>query len=166
LSRFLLAIACISLLSQELPLPTAKPPAPLTPSPSPSPDPAAAVFTTPVGVILVAVQPEKTADYEAAIVALRDALQRTDDPTRRAVAAGWRVYRAAETDAKKNVLYVHALAPAVPAVDYRPSLLLDELLQGAPADLLAKYRDSFAGPATKLSLTELAHMGVAAVAKD
>ncbi len=146
--------------------PGAKPPAPTAPTPTPNPDPAAAVFTTPVGVILVPIKPDKTADYEATIVALRAALQQTDDPARRAMAAGWRVYRAAETDAKNNALYVHALAPAVPAADYRPSLLIDELLKGAPAELLAKYRDSFAGPATKLSLTELAHMGVAAVAKD
>jgi hypothetical protein len=40
-------------------------------------------------------------------------------------------------------------------VDYRPSLWLDKLLDGAPPDLLSKYRDTFATPPTKLSLTPL-----------
>ncbi len=56
---------------------------------------------------------------------------------------------------KSSVIYVHWLDPVVTGVDYRPSLWLDKLLAGAPADLLAKYRDAFAVPPTKLSLTEL-----------
>lgn len=111
------------------------------------------------------VKPALTKDYEAAIVALQDAFQKSNDAARRALAHGWRVYRATEPDAKGNVLYVHALVPAVAGVDYRPSLLLDELLEGAPPELLTKYRDALAGPPSKLSLTELAHMGTAVVRK-
>lgn len=141
-------------------------------SPSPAlaqvpvtPDPAAAQFASPVGLLLVAVKPDRTADYEAVLVALQAAFQKATDPDRRAMAQGWRVYKAAEQDTKKNVLYVHALAPVVAGADYRPSLLLDELLQGAPPELLTKYRDTFAAPPTKLSLTEFAHMAVAPVGK-
>ncbi len=142
------------------------PPVPAPPAPVANPDPAAAQFSTPVGLLLVAVKPDRAADYEAAIVALQEAFQKTADPTRRAMAQGWRVYRAAETDAKHNVLYVHALVPVVATADYRPSLLLDELLEDAPPDLLAKYRDAFAAPPTKLSLTEFANMALAPVAKN
>lgn len=138
-----------------------------TPVPAPSAaDPAAATFATPVGLLLVAVKPDKTADYEAVIVALQAALQKSDDPVRRTMAQGWRVYKASETDAKRNALYVHALAPATPGADYRPSLLLDELLQGAPPDLLVKYRDTFAAPPTRLSLTEFAHMSGTPIPKN
>lgn len=143
--------------------PAQEPAAPAAAPAQPTTDPAAAQFTTPAGLLLVAIKPDKTADYEAVIAALQAALQASDDPTRRAMARGWRVYRAAETDAKHNVLYVHALAPTVPGADYRPSLILDELLKGAPADLLAKYKDAFAAPPTKLSLTELAYLGAAPV---
>jgi hypothetical protein len=87
------------------------------------------------------------------------------DPARRPLAQGWRVYKASEPDAKGNVLYVHAILPTVPGADYRPSLLLDELLQDAPVELLAKYKDALAGAPTRLSLTELAHMAVAPVKK-
>ncbi|MCA1583809.1 MAG: hypothetical protein LC791_03205 [Acidobacteria bacterium] len=143
----------------------ATPPSAPVPTPS-SADPAAVQFSSPVGLLLVAIKPDKVADYEAVIAALQAALQKSTDPQRRASAQGWRVYKAAETDAKKNVLYVHAIAPTVSGADYRPSLLLDELLQGAPPELMARYRDAFAASPTKLSLTELAHMAVAPVPKD
>ena len=56
------------------------------------------------------------------------------------------------------------MLPATPGFDYRPSLLLDELLGAAPPELLIKYRDAFAVPPTKLWLTEFANMAVAPVA--
>lgn len=128
-------------------------------------DPATASFTTDVGLLLVSVKPDKVADYEAAIAALQEALSATTDVARRALAEGWRVYKASEPDAKGNVVYVHAILPTVPGADYRPSLLLDELLQDAPVELLAKYRDALAAAPTRLSLTELANMAVAPVKK-
>jgi hypothetical protein len=128
-------------------------------------DPATLTFTTTTGLIVVPVQAAKTADYEAVIVALQAALSKAEDPETRALAAGWRVFKAAEKDPKSNVLYIHVLAPAVPGADYRPSLWLDKLLGGAPPELLTKYRDAFAGAPSKLSLVELAHMSVAPVEK-
>ena len=74
---------------------------------------------------------------------------------------GWRVFKAAEPDAKGNALYVHVMLPAVPGFDYRPSLLLDELVKELAPDLLSKYQDAFALPPTKLNLTEFANMAVA-----
>lgn len=151
----------LTLLVLQAPAPGGVPP---QPPPAPA-DPAAAVFTTDVGLLLVAVKADRTADYEAAVLALQAALAAATDPARRAVAAGWRVYKAQEPDAKGNLVYVHALVPAVPGVDYRPSQLLDELLTEAPSDLLTKYSESLAGPPSRLSLTELAHMAVAPVKK-
>ena len=113
---------------------------------------------------MVGVKPDKTADYEAAIRALQDALSKATDERHQAIAKGWRVFRAAELDAKANAVYIHVIQPAVPNVDYRPSLLLDELLSGASAELLGKYRDAIAVPPSKLGLTEFANMSVAPVA--
>jgi hypothetical protein len=127
-------------------------------------DPAAVIFTTDVGMVLHAIKPASVADYEAAIVALQGALSTSTDEHVRRVAAGWRVWKAMEPDAQANVIYVHTHLPTSPDVDYRPSLWLDQLLAGAPAELLAKYRDSFAAPPSQLSLTELANMSVAPVA--
>jgi hypothetical protein len=138
---------------------------PSAPKPPGTVDPATATFTTDIGVLLVAVKPDKVADYEAAIVALQEALAKAEDPEIKTLAKGWRVFKATELDAKANALYIHWLQPTVPDVDYRPSLLLDKLLSGAPADLVAKYRDAFAGAPTKLALVEFANMAVAPVAK-
>ena len=146
---------------------TSRNPAPAAPAPQPPPaapiDPAAVTFTTELGLLLVAVKPDKVIDYEAAITALQEVLSKDTHETRRAMSRGWRIYKAAETDAKGNILYVHALLPVVGGADYRPSMLLDTLLESVPPDLLTKYRDAFAGAPSKLSLTEFANMAVAPV---
>ena len=116
-------------------------------------------------MLLVAVAPAKRADYEAVILALQDALAKSQDADVRAMAKGWRVFKVAEADVKANALYVHVMYPAVPTVDYRPSIWLDKLLGGAPPELLAKYREAFVGSPSKLSLVEFANMAVAPVAK-
>jgi len=99
------------------------------------------------------------------MTALQGALASSTDPVRRSLAQGWRVFKADETDAKGNAVYVHALFPTIAGADYRPSLLLDQLLAEPPTELLAKYKDALAGPPTRLSLTELANMAVAPVKK-
>ena len=99
------------------------------------------------------------------MTALQGVLAASTDPVRRSLAQGWRVFKADEADAKGNAVYVHALFPTIAGADYRPSLLLDQLLAEPPTELLAKYKDSLAGPPTRLSLTELANMAVAPVKK-
>jgi hypothetical protein len=158
----IVALATALALSQT---PTPPPAQPDTTKPADPPakpaDPATSAFSTAAGLILVVIKPDKTADFEAAIRALQERLSADPDPARQAIAAGWRVFKAAEADEKGNAVYVHALLPATPGFDYRPSLLLDELLGAAPPELLGKYRDAFAAPPTKLSLTEFANMAVA-----
>jgi hypothetical protein len=53
------------------------------------------------------------------------------------------------------------MLPAVTGFDYRPSLLLDELIKELAPELLAKYQDAFAMPPSKLNLNELANMSIA-----
>jgi hypothetical protein len=134
-----------------------------TPPAQPSPDPATAAFAGEAGLILVAIKPAATADYELVIRTLQAALSKDRDAARQAAAKGWRVFKAAASDTKGNALYVHVMLPAVPGFDYRPSLLVDALVQDLAPDLLSKYRDAFATPPSKLDLTELANMAVAPV---
>ena len=56
---------------------------------------------------------------------------------------------------------VHLMLPAVSGFDYRPSLLLDELIKELAPELLSKYQEAFAMPPSKLNLTEFANMSVA-----
>ena len=120
-------------------------------------------FLSDTGLLLVAIKPASVADYEQVIQALQEALAKDTDKMRSAAAKGWRVFKATESDAKGNALYVHLLSPTVTGFDYRPSLLLDELIKDLAPELLTKYQDAFAMPPSKLSLTELANMSVAPI---
>ena len=126
-------------------------------------DPASSHFSTPAGILLVTIKPASLADYELTITTLQAALAKDTDPVRVQAAKGWRVFRAAESDAKGNPVFVHVMLPAVPNFDYRPSLLIDELVKELAPELLTKYQDAFAAPPTKLSLMEFAQMSVAPV---
>jgi hypothetical protein len=148
------------------PTPTAQNATPPKPAVQPTPDPASTHFLSETGILLVAIKPAAVADYESVLTALQDALSKDTDATRSAAAKGWRVYKATETDAKSNALYVHVMSPAVTGFDYRPSLLLDELVKELAPELLSKYQEAFAMPPTKLNLTELANMSVAPVKKQ
>ena len=123
--------------------------------------PASVAFLGDAGLLLVAIKPAAVADYELVIRTLQEALAKDTDPTRSRRRKGGACSRPTETDAKGNALYVHVMLPAVTGFDYRPSLLLDELVKELAPDLLSKYQDAFAMPPTKLNLTEFANMSVA-----
>lgn len=139
---------------------------PAGPLVEPTPDPASSHFLTEVGLLLVAIKAPAVPDYELIMQTLQEALAKDTDPIRSAAAAGWRVYKSTELDAKGSQLYVHMMLPTVTGFDYRPSLLLDELIDDLSFELLASYQNAFAGPPTKLSLTQFAHMAVAPVAAN
>jgi hypothetical protein len=157
-----LLFASFLLLGQAAPAPPQTPSnsTPAKPAVQPSPDPASSHFAGQAGLLLVAIKPASTVDYELTIRTLQEALSKDTDPIRSAAAKGWTVFKS-DTDAKGNQLYVHVMLPAVQGFDYRPSLLLDELIKELAPELLSKYQDAFAAPPTKLNLTELANMAVA-----
>ena len=130
---------------------------------TPAPDPASSQFSAEAGLLLVTIKPAAMADYELAIRTLQEALAKDTDPQRQAAAKGWRVFKAAEADPEGNPIDHHVLLPAVPNFDYRPSLLIDELVEELAPDLLTRYQDAFAAPPTKLNLSEFAQMSVAPV---
>jgi hypothetical protein len=138
---------------------------PAKPAIEPSPDPASVHFAGEAGLLLVFIKPAAVADYEEVMRTLQEALAKDTDATRVSAAKGWRVFKVTETDAKANAIYIHLLMPAVPGFDYRPSLLLDELIKELAPELLSKYQEAFAMPPTKLNLTELANMSVAPLPK-
>lgn len=136
---------------------------PPTPVVEPSPDPASTHFLTEAGLVLVKIKPTALADYELAIRTLQEGMSKATDATKVSAAKGWRVFKATENDAKGNHLYVHVMLPTVTGFDYRPSLLLDELVEELAPDLLSKYQDAFAEPPTRLNLAEFANMSIAPV---
>ena len=144
---------------QNVTPPVVAPPKP--PVVPPSPDPASTHFLTEVGLLQVTIKPGAVADYELVIRTLQEAMAKEKDPIRAAAAKGWHVFKASENDAKGNPIYIHVMLPTVTGFDYRPSLLIDELVKDVAPDLLSRYQDAFAAPPTRLNLTEFANMSVA-----
>lgn len=155
-----LSLPLLALLQSAGSQPT-PPPAP--PAPPAAQDPARLTFPTDTsGLVLVLVKPDKTADYEAVLTAIREQAAKSAAADR-VVTAGWQVFKAREADAKGNVVYVHWLPTPSAEVDYRPSFILDRLAATLPDGVLAKYRDAIAGGPTRLTLDRFAALGAAPV---
>src|SRR5437764_12021515 len=66
--------------------------------------PAKRVFGSDAGLVLNFIKADKTADFEAVMVKLKEALNKSDKPERKAQAASWKVFKAAEPGAGGSVL--------------------------------------------------------------
>lgn len=125
---------------------------PASPQPATPAEPAAAqaapapeekpTFSGAAGVLLVQIKPDKTADYEAMVAKLKDALLKSEKPERKAMAKSWKVYKAAEPMAG-NTLYVHMIEPTA-AGDYaNPLRIISEVFPTEVGDIYAKVKDGF-----------------------
>jgi hypothetical protein len=93
------------------------------------------VFSTGAGMLFFYVKPDKSAEFEAVVTRLSEALDKTADPVRKQQAAGWRILKSVELQTDSPV-YVFVFDPAVVGADYDPVKVLSD---GAPADLQALY---------------------------
>ena len=102
------------------------------------------VFASDAGMVLNFIKPDKTADFEAVMVKLKEALQKSDKPERKAQAASWKVFKSPEP-AGMNVLYVFVIDPSVKDADYTVSNILAEAYPPAELNTIYKqYADSYA----------------------
>ena len=69
-------------------------------------------------MVLNFVKTEKTADFEAIIVRLKEALAKSDKPERKQQAASWKVFKAVEPGPPGSALYVFIVDPPVKGADY------------------------------------------------
>jgi hypothetical protein len=128
--------------------PPAQPPAPKVP------------FTTPAGMLLVQIKPDKTAVFEEMAGKLRAGLASTTDETLKKQAAGLKIYKSTEPFGA-NALYVVLVDPAVASSEYDLFQMLaktmtdQEKQKPETAEMWKKYVDAFAAGLSKLSLTPL-----------
>ena len=138
---------------------------PLAASTPPSSGPGASgvpkvAFTTPAGLLLVPVKPERSALFEEMVTQLLVGLSRSDSIALRQQGEGIRVFRAADP-LGANALYVVVIQPARPAGDYDMVRLLQATVptgdqhEAQTADLSRRYAIAFAGAYNRLSLTPL-----------
>lgn len=107
------------------------------------------------GLVFWQVKPDKTADFEYVMGKLREALQKAEDPARKQLAAGWKVYKVQEPAPGGNVFYVFLIEPAVKGADYSSAAMLKILYDSFPTeaqDLYKKLTESNAGGRNVLNL--------------
>ena len=114
--------------------------------------PNARMFTADAGLFLVFIKPDKTADYEAVMGRVKEALAKSENPQRKEQAATWKVFKSADP-AGANALYVVMVDPAVKGADYDVVNILSEAF---PAEAQALYNQYVASLAQGQNIVNLA----------
>jgi hypothetical protein len=117
------------------------------------------VLGSDAGVVLNFIKPDKTADFEAVIAKVREALQASDKPERKRQAASWKVFRAVEPGANGSVLYMFVIDPAVKGADYTVSGILAEGFPNEVQALYQQYAGAYAGGQNFVNLTLISALG-------
>jgi hypothetical protein len=113
-----------------------------------SPDPEKPVLTLSgeAAIVTVLIKPDKTADFEAVLDKLKQALNQSNKPERKRQAAGWKVYRASQP-VQGNIAYIMHIEPVIVGQEYDISRLIAEVFPVEVQEIFPKYRDAFAGRA-------------------
>ena len=120
--------------------------APAAPAPAAAAQaaPTARLFASDAGMVLNFIKPDKTADFEAVMGKLKEALQKSAKPERKQQAATWKVFKSPDPAAGGNVLYVFMIDPAVKGADYTVSTILAEAFPAEVQALYKQYAESYA----------------------
>ena len=89
-------------------------------------------------MVLNFVKPDKTADFEAVIAKLKEALAKSEKPERKEQARSWKVFKSPDPAAGGNALGDFVIDPAVKGADYTVSNILAEAFPPAEVDELYK----------------------------
>ena len=132
-----------------------------TPAPVPPSVPASRKFTSDSGILFSVIKPEKTADFEAVMARVKEALSKSQDPKRKQQALSWTVYKAGEAAPGGNVLYIFFFDPPVKDEEYSVTDILRDAFPNEAQDLWAKFTACFVSGQTMLNLQKVLSMGPA-----
>ena len=118
----------------------------------------ARLFNNDAGMVLNFIKPDNTADFEAVMAKLKEALEKSEKPERKQQAAGWKVFKSADP-AGANVLYVFVIDPSVKGADYQVSNIIAEAFPTEANELLKKYAEAYAQGMNILNLSLLQNLG-------
>ena len=135
-----------------------QPPPAAAPAQQAAAPPAARMFASDAGMVLNFIKPDKTADFEAVIAKLKEALQKSAKPERKQQAASWKVFKSPDPAAGGNVLYVFMIDPSIKDADYTVSTILAE---GFPQEVQALYKQYVDALANRniVNLTTFSELG-------
>jgi hypothetical protein len=120
--------------------------------------PAARLFASDAGMVLNFIKPDKTADFEAVMGKLKEALQKSEKPERKQQAASWKVFKSPDPAAGGNVLYVFMIDPAVKGADYTVSTILAEAFPSEVQTLYKQYAEAYASGQNFVNLSLVSDM--------
>jgi hypothetical protein len=121
--------------------------------------PTTRVFASDAGMVLNFIKPDKTADFEAVVAKLKEALAKSPKPERKQQAASWKVFKSPDPAAGGNVLYVFLVDPAVKGADYTVSTILSEAFPTEVQALYKQYVDAYASGQNFVNLTLVSNLG-------
>jgi hypothetical protein len=137
--------------------PAAQPPA--APAAAAQAAPTARTFASDGGMVLNFIKPDKTADFEAVIAKLKEALSKSAKPERKQQAASWKVFKSPDPAAGGNVLYVFIIDPSVKGADYTVSNILAEAFPTEVQALYKQYAEAYASGQNFVNLTLVSDLG-------
>jgi len=106
--------------------------------------PTARLFASDAGMVLNFIKADKTADFEAVIGKLKEALHKSEKPERKQQAASWKVFKSPDPAQGGNVLYVFMIDPSVKGVDDTVSTILAEAFPTEVQALYKQYAEAYA----------------------
>ena len=121
--------------------------------------PTARTFANDSGMVLNFIKPDKTADFEAVVAKLKDALAKSDKPERKEQAKSWQVFKSPDPAAGGNVLYVFLINPAVKGADYTVSNILAEAFPTEVQTLYKQYAEAYASGQNFVNLALVSDLG-------
>jgi hypothetical protein len=124
-----------------------------------APAPAARVFGSDAGMVLNFVKPDKTADFEAVMAKLKEALAKSPKPERKEQAKSWKIFKSPDPAAGGNVLYVFIIDPPVKGADYTVSTILAEAFPSEVQTLYKQYADAYASGQNFVNLQLVQKLG-------
>jgi hypothetical protein len=133
--------------------------APAQPPAAAAAAPTARTFAGDGGLVLNFIKPDKTADFEAVIAKLKEALQKSEKPERKQQAASWKVFKSPDPAAGGNVLYVFIIEPSVKGADYTVSTILAEAFPQEVQALYKQYAEAYASGQNFVNLTLVSDLG-------
>jgi hypothetical protein len=121
--------------------------------------PTARTFGNDAGMVLNFIKPDKTADFEAVVGKLKEALAKSDKPERKEQAKSWQVFKSPDPAAGGNVLYVFLINPAVKGADYTVSNILAEAFPTEVQTLYKQYAEAYASGQNFVNLALVSDLG-------
>jgi hypothetical protein len=119
----------------------------------------ARLFPNDGGMVLNFIKSDKTADFEAVIAKLKEALAKSEKPERKQQAAGWKVFKSPDPAAGGNVLYVFIIDPSMKTADYQISNIIAEALPAEANEILKKYAECYAQGMNIVNLNLIQDLG-------